>query len=81
MISDVEPLFMCLLAIYISSLEKYLFRCCAYMQINILNDNAKLLLSCSSWHYKMAYQWSGSNQDNACGPLSKGIKATLKMFF
>ena len=48
LIRDVEHFFMCLLAIYISFLEKCLFKCFAHFSIGSL---AFLLLSCISCLY------------------------------
>ena len=47
-INEIEHFFMCLLAIYVSSLEKYLFSSSAHFSIGLLG---LLLLSCTSHLY------------------------------
>ena len=48
MINDVEHLFLCLSAIYISSLEKYLFRCSAHFLIEwfVLTEQVSTVYIC-----------------------------------
>lgn len=50
------------------------------VQMNILNDNTKLLLNCSSCITNDWQHYRGSNGGNTHGTLWKGMKAILKIF-